>query len=164
MGASFKLYDGPLIAKDLAAKEEPGSTHVLGDLVVVEDDTYGRQVFRRFKNGSGAALAAGEGVMIKSGQTDPYVASLGAANTANARMIGVVQGAVPDGYYGWALVSGKGLIKSNGSTTTHTAQKMVASGQFADGTIGTDELPVFALAANASAGTTGLGLVRLGGE
>lgn len=159
-GDRFYLYDNIMVARDLEPVAEIGSGK-LGALAYYEHETYGPQVYRRIKNSDGAALAIGETAMIKAGQTDPYVAEDGAVGTPNARVLGVAQVSIPDGYYGWVLKEGKGLIISNGSTTTHAGQKLVAAGQVADATIGTDDICIFALAANASAGTTSLALMRV---
>jgi hypothetical protein len=67
----------------------------------------------------------------------------------------VAQWAIANGSNGFVLCDGMGLGQSDGSTTADTAQKAVANGQFSDGTIGTDELPVYAMATEDPAGAAG---------
>ena len=59
--------------------------------------------------------------------------------------------------YFWAVCQGTFEALSNGSTTAGVQQKVSATpGQMADGTLGTNEHPAWALEANASAGTRSL--------
>lgn len=126
----------------------------LGDLYGVWDATYGHQIWRYVQNKSGGDFTQGLGVMQENG-TDLYEANLSGAATANARMLGVAQHTITNGYYGFVLCNGVGVCVSDGSTTANTAQKAVASGQFSDGVIGTDELPVYALETESPAGAAG---------
>ena len=126
----------------------------LGDLYGVWDATYGHQIWRYVQNKSGGDFTQGLGVMQENG-TDLYEANLSGAATANARMLGVAQHTITNGYYGFVLCDGVGVCVSDGSTTANTAQKAVASGQFSDGVIGTDELPVYALETENPAGAAG---------
>jgi hypothetical protein len=116
----------------------------VGSLHTVLDATYGFQVWRYVKNGSASDLTAGLGVMAKD-STLLYTGELSGVATPRARMLGVAQHTITTQYYGWILCDGYGLIQSNGTQTVNTAQKTAAAGQFTDGVIGTDELPVFAI-------------------
>jgi hypothetical protein len=104
----------------------------LGDLYGVWDPTYGHQVWRYVQNKSGGSFTQGLGVMQENG-TDLYEATLSGAATANARMLGVAQHTISDGYFGFVLADGVGVIKA--------------------ATIGTDEIPVHAMEAAASGAT-----------
>lgn len=126
----------------------------LGDLYGVWDATYGHQIWRYVQNKSGGDFTQGLGVMQENG-TDLYESGLSGAATPNARMLGVAQHTISNGYYGFVLCDGVGVCVSDGSTTANTAQKAVASGQFSDGVIGTDELPVYALETESPAGAAG---------
>lgn len=106
--------------------------------------TYGWQEWIYIKNGRGSSLTAGLGVMHKASATD-CTGDVSGAATPSCRMLGVAQHTIADGSYGWILRNGLGLIQSNGTQTVNTAQKTAASGQFTDGTIGTDEMCVFAI-------------------
>lgn len=157
----FYLHDNILVARDLEPVAETGSSD-LGALAYYDHPTYGGQVYRRILNSDAASLVVGEVAMIKSGQSEPYVAEDGAAATPACRVLGVAQTIIPTGYTGWVLAQGKGLILSNGTTTTHTAQTCAAAGEVTDGTIGTNEMVAFALAANAVATTTSVARICVG--
>ena len=124
----------------------------LGQLFEWNDPTYGHQVYRYVQNGNAGAAAVGLVAMQKASATT-NISDICSAGVAKSRVLGVHISAMPAAYYGWVLCQGLGLVQSNGTTTANTAQKTAASGQVTDGVIGTDELPVFALPANASAGT-----------
>jgi len=131
----------------------------LGELYEFWHPTYGQQIHRYIRNESGSTLSIGLGAMQENG-TDLYKANLSGAATATARMLGVAQVAIVNDSYGFVLCNGVGLVQSNGSTTVNVGQRAVAAGQFADATIGTDEIPVHAMEAQAVAGSTFLGTVR----
>lgn len=156
----FYLHDNILVARDLEPVAETGSS-ALGALAYYNHATYGAQVYRRILNSDAASLVPGEVAMVKSGQAEPYVAEDGAAATPACRVLGVAQTTIPTGYTGWVLVQGKGLILSNGTTTTHTGQTCAAAGEVTDGVIGTNEMIAFALVANAVATTTSVALIRV---
>ena len=126
----------------------------LGDLYGVWDPTNGHQVWRYVQNKSGGDYTIGLGVMQENG-TDLYESGLSGAATPTVRMHGVAQHLISNGNFGFVLCDGVGSCVSDGSTTANTAQKAVANGQFSDGVIGTDELPVFALETEAPAGPGG---------
>lgn len=133
----------------------------LGDLYGVWDPTNGHQIWRYVQNKSGGDYTIGLGVMQENG-TDIYESGLSGVSTPNARMLGVAQHTISNGNFGFVLCDGVGSCVSDGSTTANTAQKAVANGQFSDGTIGADELPVFALETESPAGAGGFfkGLIR----
>ena len=106
--------------------------------------TYGWQEWIYIQNGNAASLTAGLGVMVKASATS-NVGDISGAATPNCRMLGVAQHTIAASYYGWILRNGLGLSQSNGTQTVNTAQKTAANGQFTDGTIGTDEMCVFAI-------------------
>jgi hypothetical protein len=132
----------------------------LGELYETWDATYGQRIWRYIQNKSGGSMTVGLGVMQENG-TDKYEATLSGAATPNARMLGVAAHTISNGYYGFIVADGMGLIVSDGSTTANTAQKAVANGQFSDGTIGTDELPVYALETENPAGAGGFALANI---
>jgi hypothetical protein len=157
--SAFYIFENNLVARDLDARAN-ASTHQLGAQAYFRDDTYGLLRLVRYKNTSGSTIL--KGAMVRQRAAGAmYEGEAGAASTPNVRQIGLSYNDVPDGYYGWAVVEGQYLMISNGSTTAGVGQKGVASGQMADGVIGTDELPVLALATNASAGTTNLCRIKL---
>lgn len=117
----------------------------VGSLREYVHPTYGPGVWRYVLNGEAVtAFAAGLGVMIKDSTITGSGVISGAA-APNCRMLGVAQHAIVKGSYGWILKSGFGLIQSNATQTVNTAQKCAAAGQFTDGTIGNDEMGVFAI-------------------
>lgn len=126
----------------------------LGDLYGVWSPTYGHQIWRYVQNKSGADLTVGLGVMQENG-TDIYEANVSGASTAAARMLGVAQHTISKDNFGFVLANGVGVCESDGGTTANVAQKAVAAGQFSDGVIGADELPVHALETEAPAGAGG---------
>lgn len=132
----------------------------LGELYETWDASYGPRVWRYIKNESASILALGLGAMQENG-TDLFKSELSGVATPNARMLGVAQHAIAVGSYGFVLANGVGTCQSNGTTTANTGQKAVASGQFADATIGTDEIPVYALETEAPAGAAGLFLANV---
>lgn len=139
----------------------PGA-YPLGSVTIHYHDTYGRQEYRYIKNSSGAALTANRGVMQEDG-TAVWNGILSGANCECARFLGARQtGTIADGYCGWILRDGYGPLASDGTTTANTAQQCAASGQFTDGVVGTDELPVFANETESPAGAGGLfiGMVK----
>jgi hypothetical protein len=132
----------------------------LGELYETWDATYGERIWRYILNKTGADLTIGLGVMQEDG-TDRHEVALSGVATATVRMEGVAQHTITSLYYGFVLADGDGVAVSNGTTTANTAQKAVASGQFADGTIGTDELPVWALETESPAGAGGFFACRV---
>lgn len=126
----------------------------LGELYETFDATYGPRIWRYVKNESGSTLAVGLGAMQEDG-VDYFKANLSGAATPKARMLGVAQHAIVTGSYGFVLAKGIGTCQSDGTTTANTQQKTAANGQFTDGVIGTDELPVFALETEDPAGAAG---------
>lgn len=140
---------------------DSSAVYDLGTITFYKHPTYGPQFWRYVYNNSGSDIAANLGVMQEDG-TDLHQVALSDAGVECARLLGVTQHAIAAGKYGWVLASGFGLLTSNGSTTANTGQKGVASGQFADGTVGTDELPVWACATEdpAGAGGTFIGRVK----
>ena len=123
----------------------------LGDLYETYDSTYGNRIWRYIQNKSGGAYSQGLGVMQEDG-TDAYETTLSGASTPNARMMGVAQHTISNGYYGFVLADGRGKVKASAAAiSANTGLKAVANGLFTDGTIGTDELPVFAHEAAAAA-------------
>lgn len=125
----------------------------LGEIYGTWDPTYGERHWIYVKNTTGGDLAAGLGVMQKNG-TSLFETTLSGVGTPTVRMLGVAQHTITSNYYGFVLARGMGLVQSNGTTTANTAQKPVANGQFADGVVGTDDLPAFALETTAVAGAT----------
>lgn len=134
----------------------------VGSRRMYKHPTYGWQELLYIRNGeASSSLTAGLAVMLEASVAASVLdGNIAGTSTSNARFLGVAMHTIAAGSYGWILRRGFGLIASNGSTTANTAQKCVASGQFADGTIGTDDLPVFAIAANAIAGSTSLAYVN----
>lgn len=131
----------------------------LGDLYGVWDATYGHQIWRYVQNKSGSDFTQGLGVMQENG-TDLYEANLSGAATPNARMLGVAQHTITNGYYGFVLCNGAGKVKASAANiTANTGLKPVASGLFTDGVLGTDDLPAFALEA-ATSGNLATALIR----
>lgn len=122
------------------------------------DTTYGWRKYRYIKNTSGSTLSIGLGAMSKDSASD-YQAALSGVGASRVRMLGVAHVAIANNYGGWVVCDGYALCQSNGSTSANTAQKPVANGQFADGAVGTDDLPVFATGAQAVAGATFVGKV-----
>lgn len=109
--------------------------------------TYGWQEWIYIRNGeASSSLTAGLGVMLEAsvaaGILDGNISGTG---TANCRFLGVAQHTIVAASYGWILRKGFGLSQSNGTQTVNTAQKPAANGQFTDGTIGTDDMCVFAI-------------------
>lgn len=131
----------------------------LGELYGTWDPVYGERHWIYIKNTTGGDLTVGLGVMQKSGTT-LFETTLSAAGTPTIRMLGVAAHTISSGNYGFVLARGMGLVVSNGSTSANTAQKPVANGQFADGVVGTDDLPVFALEAQAVASSTFLAKIN----
>lgn len=133
----------------------------LGTLREYLSPTYSWQIWRYVLNGEAVtSLTAGLGVVIKSGATN-QTGVISGAGAASSRFLGVAQHTIAAGSYGWVLCEGYGLIQSNGSTTAVTGQKPVAAGQWADGVVGTDDMPVCGIAANAVAGTNSLAAIHM---
>lgn len=143
------LVNGSLITSTNSTKKYP-----LGREVIVEDATYGVQKYRYVYNNSGSSIAANLLVMQENG-TDLYEVGVCGAAAARTRVRGKTVAAIANGYYGWVLCRGNGLFTSDGSTTANTAQKTAANGKLTDGVIGTDELPVWAMATEDPAGDGG---------
>lgn len=123
----------------------------LGEIYGTWDPTYGERHWIYIQNKTGSALSAGLGVMQQDG-TSLFGASLSGVGTATVRMLGVAQHAISNDYYGFVLARGVGVVKAAAAgISANTAQKAVANGLFQDGTVGTDDLPVFALEAAAAA-------------
>jgi hypothetical protein len=123
----------------------------LGEIYGTWDPTYGERHWIYIKNTTGADLTVGLGVMQKDG-TALFETTLSGVGTATVRMLGVAQHTITSNYYGFVLARGVGVVKAAvAGISANTAQKAVASGLFQDGTVGTDDLPVFALEAAASA-------------
>jgi hypothetical protein len=125
----------------------------LGEIYGTWDATYGERHWIYVKNTTGGDLSAGLGVMQKNGTT-LFETTLSGASTPTVRMLGIAQHTITSNYYGFVLARGMGVVVSNGTTSANTAQKAVANGRFDDGVIGTDDLPVFALEAQAVAALT----------
>lgn len=125
----------------------------LGEIYGTWDATYGERHWIYVQNKTGSALSAGLGVMQQNG-TSLFGGSLSGANTSTVRMLGVAQHAISTDYYGFVLARGVGLVASNGTTTANTAQICAASGQFTDVGASTADTSVFALEAQAAAGST----------
>jgi hypothetical protein len=140
-----------LVAGLTATHDSPRTQ--LGSLYRYNDPTYGSQTYRYVQNGNAGAAAIGQ-VAVQKASATTNISDIGGAAAPVARVLGVHISAMPASYYGWVLCQGLGLVQSNGTTTANTAQKTAASGQVTDGVIGTDELPIFAMAANAVAGST----------
>lgn len=125
---------------------------------------YGWQEWLYIRNGeASSSLTAGLGVMLEASvAAGVFDGNISGAATSNARMLGVAQHTIAAGSYGWILRNGFGLIQSNGTQTVNTPQKTAASGQFTDGTIGTDEMCVFAIGDDGGvSGTNVLGKVSV---
>jgi hypothetical protein len=146
--------DLPLVSGALITTTNSTRKYPLGREVIVEDATYGVQTYRYVYNNSGASIAANLLVMKANGTSLYQVIVCGAA-APNSRVRGKTVAAIPDGYYGWVLCRGNGLFTSDGGTTANTAQKTAANGKCTDGVIGTDELPVWAMATEDPAGDGG---------
>jgi hypothetical protein len=116
----------------------------IGSRRMYQHPTYGWQEWVYVQNGNASSLTAGLGVMQKSSAVT-NIGDLSGAATPNCRMLGVAQHTIAAASYGWILRNGLGLTQSNGTQTVNTAQKTAASGQFTDGTIGSDEMCVFAI-------------------
>lgn len=132
----------------------------LGALTVVNDDTYGRQVWRYIYNASASSLTAGLGAMSKDSLLK-YQAELSGAATPRVRMLGVAQHTLVTLSWGWILCDGYGLIQSNATQTVNKEQKTAAAGQFTDGAIGTDEIVAFAIGDDAGAAVNVTGLISM---
>ena len=131
----------------------------LGELYETYDTTYGNQIWRYVQNKSGGAYSQGLGVMQEDG-TDLYQTTLSGAGAATARMQGVAQHTISNGYYGFILADGRGKVKASAAAiSANTAQKPVANGLFTDGVVGTDDLPVWAMEAAAS-GSLATAIIR----
>ena len=116
----------------------------LGELYETWDSTYGPRVWRYIQNKSGSDMTQGLGAMAEDG-TDLYEANLSGAGAASARMLGVAQHTITNGYFGFVLADGRGKVKASAAAiSANTALKPVANGLFTDGVVGTDDLPVFA--------------------
>ena len=146
--------DLPLIGGALVTSTSTSQKYPLGREVIVEDATYGQQTYRYVFNNSGASIAANLLVMQENG-TDLYQVIVCGAAAARTRVRGKTVAAIADQSYGWVLCRGNGLFTSDGGTTANTAQKTVAAGKLTDGVIGTDELPVWAMATEDPAGDGG---------
>ena len=126
----------------------------LGEIYGTWDATYGERHWIYIQNKTGSALSAGLGVMQQNG-TSLFGAALATANCSTVRMLGVAQHAISTDYYGFVLARGVGLVASNGTTTANTAQIVSATaGQFTDVGASTADTSVFALEAQAVAGST----------
>lgn len=146
--------DLPLVGGNVVTSTSTTQKYPLGREVTVEDATYGTQTYRYVFNNSGSPIAANLLVMQENG-TDLYQVIVCGAAAPRTRVRGKTVAAIADGSYGWVLCRGNGLFTSDGSTTANTAQKTVASGKVTDGVIGTDELPVWAMATEDPAGDGG---------
>lgn len=146
--------DLPLIGGALVTSTSTSQKYPLGREVIVEDATYGQQTYRYVYNNSGADIAANLLVMKANGTSLYQVIVCGAA-AARTRVRGKTVATLPTGSYGWVLCRGNGLFTSDGTTSANVAQKTVASGKCTDGTIGNDELPVWAMATEDPAGDGG---------
>lgn len=82
------------------AKEPPGTQ------AVVWHPTHGEQVWMYVENLSGGALAVGE--VLSRETTRPFSVEKCPANAITSRVIGVAQHAIPSGYFGWVMRSGRG--------------------------------------------------------
>jgi len=96
----------------------------LGSCIEREDPTYGRQVWRYIKNGQGGALAAGEVLQTKNSTVWEVVKSATAITTP--RLVGVAQFAIADGYYGFVLIEGWGVVMAD--TASITANTVIMTG------------------------------------
>lgn len=133
----------------------------LGTLREYLSPTYSWQIWRYVLNGEAVtALSAGLGVVIKSGATN-QTGVISGAGAPSSRFLGVAQHTIAAGSYGWILCEGYGLIQSNGTTTAVTGQKPAANGEWTDGVVGTDDMPVCAIAANAVGGSDSLAAVHM---
>jgi len=80
--------------------------------------TYGWVTAVYVKNGSGGALAQGDLLRMKSGETTPIVDKSATASLSRTQLIGVADHAVASNYYFWAIARGGCVIKGDGSVTS----------------------------------------------
>jgi len=92
----------------------------LGYDLKFEHPTYGWLTAVYVKNGSGGALAQGDMLRRKAGETTPIVDKSATASLSKTYLIGVADHAVADGYYFWAIARGGCVIKGDGSVTAGT--------------------------------------------
>lgn len=160
--ANFTQINGVPFNTSFLAANSPFGTTMDGGTVEFHVRFGTEDVHRRVKarwclNNSGSTIPAGTVAVFNGVAASKWGVgvSAGAVSTANAKVAGIPQVAIPDGHYGWFIREGVCNALSNGTTTALVGQKVVASGQVSDATIGADEIPLFALEANASAGTLG---------
>ena len=94
----------------------------LGQEIAVVDPINGPQIWRYINNGNGSALAEGDIVALKADETVPGVVVKSPTSSPTARLAGVAQYAIPDGYYGFVLRDGVGnVLADTGGVTISTA-------------------------------------------
>ena len=84
---------------------------VRGELREHVHETYGYQIYRLVFNNPGGALAAN--VFYKFGATSSLNIVAATDNTPTLNVAGLLQTALPDQHYGWALVYGDGLATAD---------------------------------------------------
>lgn len=89
----------------------------LGYEVKFKHPTYGWITAVYVKNGSGGALAQGDMLRMKSGESTPIVDKSATASLSTTELIGVADHAVASDYYFWAIARGGCVIKGDGSVT-----------------------------------------------
>lgn len=137
--------------------------HDLGALAWYKHATYGWQQYRYIY--AVAALTAGGVAMHNTGTAPNAYDATPAVNgtaTAMAKVLGVAQEAIAITYYGWVLISGKGLFKASNTSTSQVGASLGhtgdGSGANADGVdvLGAgEEYQVIAYGLEAASGTAG---------
>jgi hypothetical protein len=152
----------PEFTADSVSAISSTANYKLGYKVAVKDTT-GTKIYTYVKNGAGADLKVGQGVMIKDASATWEVAVSTTAASA-ARFVGVAQtytnagvsSLFLDTYFGFVLASGYGRVLGIAAgVAANSSLKPVAAGEFDAGTIGTNDLVAFnsvALAAGTVAG------------
>lgn len=133
--------------------------YALGAQFVEEHATLGRRVWRYIFNNNGA-VAANLGVMQENG-TATYEAIVSGANVETVRLLGITDHAIADASYGWVICNGRCTATAGGvgGVVANTACQGNAGGDWEEGLVGTDELPVWALE-TAAAGVTFAAIVK----
>lgn len=158
----------PEFTADAVSAISSTANYKLGYKVVTKDST-GTHFWTYVKNGAGASVKVGQGVMIKDGSAAWEVAVSTTAAT-HARFVGVAQtytlnGATSlflDGYYGFVMSSGYGRVLGIAAgVAANSSLKCVAAGEFDAGTMGTDDLVAFNPAALAAGTTAGSAYIKL---
>jgi hypothetical protein len=145
---------------DVTCVTTDSKRRALGTMRVEYDATYGRRVWVWVVNGeASSAWALGNSVKRKD-STNSFTGVLGTTSTPQPAALGCAQWAVPAGSYSWILKEGFGTVLDSGSgLTANNGLTFAASGTWANGTIGTNDLMGVAGAA-ISASASGVALIR----